>query len=195
MGVDAAAGWRQISKNKDKDQTKCFLNITSQLYFKSGEKSKKMSLCSKDIARKLCYTFCAIWRCNMLKNRIMLICFLLATIGLLTLPGCLTSRGGIGFPFKIYGWVYGQAAQSAASAKSSWTGIANIPLYLTGSAESATVSTAGTENGDGYFEFTSLAAGTYTVTPSKEGKVFSPPSYAVIIVASNESTGIFYMSQ
>lgn len=98
--------------------------------------------------------------------------------------GCLTSSNdkkddtggaGTGGSWKVYGYV--------KLTKVDGSGIKDVSVKLIQS--SKTVSTA-TTNADGYYEFTKLSNGTYTVTPSKSGYTFVPAEVANVVVGDKD---------
>ena len=77
------------------------------------------------------------------------------------------------------------SGKRAASAKTA-TGITGVLVTLSGGA-SKTVTTAA----DGVFSFAGLGLGTYTVTPTKTGMTFTPPSKTFTALGANQSAQNF----
>src|SRR5208283_1772511 len=80
--------------------------------------------------------------------------------------------------------------------------LSGVAMALTGSASSATVKSIGTAikaqsstTSNGAYTFTSLPAGSYTITPSKAGYTFSPASLVVSINSSNVTNQNFTATQ
>ena len=71
----------------------------------------------------------------------------------------------------------------SGSVKAGGTGVPGIHVNLAGGAVNKTVST----NSQGLYNFTNIAAGSYTITPSGNGCTFDPPEIPVTIPA--DSTG------
>ncbi|MHC4180724.1 MAG: carboxypeptidase regulatory-like domain-containing protein, partial [Planctomycetota bacterium] len=65
---------------------------------------------------------------------------------------------------------------------SAGAGLDGVTVTLTGDASDSVVTAGG-----GAYQFTGLAAGSYTVTPTKAGSTFLPASAAVTIVAANKT--------
>ncbi len=111
--------------------------------------------------------------------------FALALIAMTAmLGGCLTSDDskddnggdtGNGGSWKVYGYVKLTDANGA--------GIKDVSVALMQNAKTqATVKT----NSDGYYEFTKIADGTYTVIPVKSGYTFAPVEVANVTVAGKD---------
>jgi hypothetical protein len=60
--------------------------------------------------------------------------------------------------------------------------VSGVTITLAGASSGTTVTNAG-----GYYSFSSLANGNYTVTPSLSGYTFSPVSHAVVVNGANVS--------
>src|SRR6185503_9852657 len=64
------------------------------------------------------------------------------------------------------------------------TGLSGVTVALSGALTAAT-----TTNSTGNYSFASLASGTYTVTPSRSGYAFTPPSRTFTGISSSQTAG------
>ena len=93
---------------------------------------------------------------------------LVACLGSVLLAGCVGSDNtGPASTYAVSGTVGGPTA-------------AGVTVSLTGDATAST-----TTDGNGTYSFSGLANGSYTLTPSKTGYAFSPPSIAVTVSGAN----------
>lgn len=100
------------------------------------------------------------------------------SISTTSLNGNLDNQNFIGTPLTYY--IKGYVRDSEG------VGIEEVRMDLTGATEKVTHT-----NADGYYEFSGLVSGNYTVTPSKEGYSFSPPQRSYSPLDANKDNQNF----